>query len=69
MNEPKFFVCCDHDTPVCIKFTEEEARALGTNYVDAFDEFGEKVRSYEFKGTVIKNGKEHPQYIVTEWSK
>lgn len=47
MNE-KYFVASDSDEPLKIFFTSLEAFVSGHNYIDSFDEAGNKVKAYKF---------------------
>lgn len=46
-KKAKFFVCSDGDSPECIKFTLEDAKAVCSRFIDAFDEEGELVETLE----------------------
>lgn len=45
--EGAYYVCSESDTPEIIYFTEDDAFAFGFEYVDVFDEDGEKIISYK----------------------
>lgn len=45
--EGSFYVCSEQGIPEIIYFTEDEAFSFGHEYVDVFDEDGEKLISYK----------------------
>lgn len=47
----KYFVCCEYDSPTCLRFSLEDAIADYPTFIDVFAENGVYVCCYEWDGT------------------